>query len=488
MKTIHWLPTIILLLIGVSASAQWKKDPNAPVNPLPVKYHLDHFGLKGPVGQYNDSYTTYDFDTDGYLVQDYSMLGVTRTYRYVGGKLSSVSSEVLGTPIKYEVTTDSYGRVLRKATSSGSGELYVLDGNGNVLEQREADDMELKYRYAYDRQNRLIKTEAFFTAIGETSLSTYSYKRDGKYVVVTRNYSSSNPEYEDSTNISYYMDGEYCGNSKNHQGEYDAHGNRTSYLNTNGTKSSALTYQYYGEGYNGITTAAVNTPSATKTNTTNSTTDCEYGNCEDGWGKKVMKGGYYIGFWQNGKRDGYGLFQWDGSGKYIGFWVAGQLQGYGCYLGTDEDMIGQYDRGNLHGLGYTHNTKEDTWERGRYNSYILEDEHTFYTNNVDTGCTGGDCQNRFGQFKWSNGDSFTGFFKNGKMFMGTYLFTDGSKYEGMFNTDNQFHGEGRFWFPDGAYYGGQWTRGQYNGRGYYQDKDKNSKIGQWSNGTFVRAM
>lgn len=488
MKAKHLLG-IFLLFVGVATFAQIRKDPNAPLNKIPLKYHKDHFGIKGPIGQYNDGYTTYDFDRDGYLVKDNSSLGVTRHYQYSGGKLSVIKSEVFGSTVNYSVTTDAYGRVMRKASSSGSGDLYVYDGNGNLLEERDSDDMELRYRHSYDKQNRLIKTEGYYNAINETSTNIYTYRKDGPYVVVTNNYSSSNPDYKDSVGVSYYKNGNYCGSAKYSEAQKDHHGNRTTYMNTDGTPSTTLTYQYYNEGYTGPNSGGVNKPATTNTTPKNNTTsDCAYGDCQNGWGKKNMKGGYYIGFWNNGKRHGYGLFQWDGSGKYIGFWVYGKLQGYGCYLGTEEDMIGQYDNGNLHGLGYTHNLEEDTWERGRFESYILKDEHSFYTNNVSTGCIAGDCQNRFGRYKWNNGDTFTGFFKNGKMFMGTYLFADGSKYEGMFNNSNEFHGEGRFWFPDGAYYGGQWTRGQYHGRGYYQDKDKNTKIGEWSYGNFVRSL
>ncbi|MCH7784766.1 MAG: hypothetical protein IIB06_05035 [Bacteroidetes bacterium] len=41
---------------------------------------------------------------------------------------------------------------------------------------------------------------------------------------------------------------------------------------------------------------------------------------------------------------------------------------------------------------------------------------------INNDCVSGDCKNKYGRMKWSNSDSFTGFFKNGNMFMGTYLF------------------------------------------------------------------
>jgi hypothetical protein len=72
--------------------------------------------------------------------------------------------------------------------------------------------------------------------------------------------------------------------------------------------------------------------------------------------------------------------------------------------------------------------------------------------------------------------------------MGTYKFADGGKYSGMFNSDNQFHGTGRYFFKDDAYYGGNWKNGKYHGRGYYHNENLVQQIGEWSNGTLVKSM
>ncbi len=228
---------------------------------------------------------------------------------------------------------------------------------------------------------------------------------------------------------------------------------------------------------------APNTPNTPET----TSNDCVSGDCQNGWGKKEFDHGYYEGFWKNGQRHGYGLFDWTTSGKYIGWWYNDQLHGYGCYLGTEKNMIGEYRYGMMTGVGYTHDLKDDTWERAIYKNYLVDVKYDFYTNDVDTGCIAGECQNKYGRYKWSNGDTFTGFFKNGKMYMGTYSFASGDKYEGMFNSNNQFDGEGRFFFSDGSYYGGGWNNGVQEGLGYYHNKDYESKIGEWSNGKLVRS-
>ena len=214
---------------------------------------------------------------------------------------------------------------------------------------------------------------------------------------------------------------------------------------------------------------------------------CVSGNCQNGWGKKNFDHGHYEGFWENGQRNGYGLFDWKDSGKYIGFWVNDGMTGYGLYLGVKKDMVGEYQNGFIQGLGYI--VEGDEWEQGRYDSSQLTEAYTFYDNGVTTGCTAGDCQNKYGRFKWSNGDSYTGFWKNGNMYMGTYLFSNGDKYTGQFNSNNQYHGQGRFFFTSGNYYGGEWQYGKYHGKGYYQGQSASEdRIGTWSNGTFIKSL
>ena len=214
---------------------------------------------------------------------------------------------------------------------------------------------------------------------------------------------------------------------------------------------------------------------------------CVRGDCQDGWGKYEYDGGHYDGFWQNGLKHGYGLYKWADTGKYIGNWENDKMEGYGVYIAANEDnIIGQYSNGQLNGLGIT--ITGDVWKQGVFADGTIVTNYDFYSNDVTTGCVSGDCQDKYGRFKWDNGDKFTGFFKNGQLFMGTYTFANGSKYSGMFNSASQFHGTGRFFFTDDAYFGGQWLNGKYNGRGYYHDKDLVQKIGEWTNGELTRSM
>lgn len=254
-------------------------------------------------------------------------------------------------------------------------------------------------------------------------------------------------------------------------------------INSNGVKKYILRGYYTKASF--VYVPIENYTSAVTTTSTSG--GCVRGNCQDGWGKYEYDGGHYDGFWKNGLKHGYGLYKWEDTGKYIGNWENDKMTDYGVYIAANEDnIIGQYRDGQLNGLGIT--VTGDVWKQGVFSNGSIVTNYDFYSNNVDTGCVSGDCQDKYGRFKWDNGDQFTGFFKNGQLFMGTYNFANGSKYSGMFNSDSQFHGMGRFFFADNAYYGGQWRNGKYNGRGYYHDKELKQQIGEWSNGQLVKSM
>lgn len=213
---------------------------------------------------------------------------------------------------------------------------------------------------------------------------------------------------------------------------------------------------------------------------------CNSGNCNDGWGVWNYNGGYYEGFWKNGKKQGYGMYVWTGTGKYIGSWDNDNMNGYGAYIAdNDDNIVGEYRDGKLNGQGYQ--VINGKWDQGWYSDGNITTSYAYTRNAGEYGCTSGDCDNKYGYFKWENGDHFVGFFNNGKLYLGTYTFADGNKYSGMFNSNNQYHGTGRFFFNDGAYYGGEWKNGKYSGRGYHKASDMSIRIGEWSDGTLIRS-
>ena len=218
------------------------------------------------------------------------------------------------------------------------------------------------------------------------------------------------------------------------------------------------------------------------------TIGCLSGDCYNGWGKWQFDNGYYDGFWVDGKKHGYGLYSWDEFGTYVGFWNNDTMEGYGSYENEDEKIMrGMYANGKLNGLG-EESTVDGEWNQGLYKEHSLQTSYAFDNNYVDVGCKVGECKNDYGQYKWENGDFFSGFFKDGKPHLGTYTFVNGDMYQGMFNLQGQFHGEGRFFYKNSGYYGGEFSNGQFHGKGYYHDKDYKTKIGMWQNGVLIKSL
>ena len=215
--------------------------------------------------------------------------------------------------------------------------------------------------------------------------------------------------------------------------------------------------------------------------------NCVRGDCQDGFGKYEYNNGYYDGFWSGGKKSGYGLYSWESGATYIGNWEDDNMNGYGVFTDEDDNMQkGLFRNGKLHGRAVKN--YDDDWEQGVFDSGSLVDSFTFYGNDVTSGCTIGDCKNKYGKMVFDNGDTFVGFFRNGNLQMGTYSFASGAKYSGQFDSSGRFSGMGRFWFANGNYYGGSWNNGKFDGRGYFSDKETGeNQIGYFKNGDFIRA-
>lgn len=222
--------------------------------------------------------------------------------------------------------------------------------------------------------------------------------------------------------------------------------------------------------------------------TENQNHGCVYGNCNDGWGQWKYDNGYYDGFWFNGKRNGYGLYEWDDVGTYIGFWVDDNMEGYGSYeTKSGEIMKGMFHNGQLDGLGEVYNENKE-WVLGLYKANNIQTQYSFFENSVNTGCIAGNCQDKYGEYVWSNGDEFLGFFMNGKPYLGKYTFSNKDAYYGTFNSQGQFDGQGRFFYSAGGYYGGGFRNGNLDGRGYYHNKDYETQIGIWESGKLIKSL
>jgi len=489
MKIKVLMTVLLLIFVCFSTNAQYYVDLNeSPDTPIPIKFTLQHFNLNGPIKEYDNTFVKYIFNQEGYLIKEINSYGSETEYFYNSNdQLIKKETLVYDYLLEYNIQRDGGNRVTQASTGT-SGTKYTYDSAGNYFEKHNITDNYVSERHFYDSMGRVIKSEFAYPAINETAVKTYSYRIDGDFLIVTSKYVSSNPKTDDSTYRTYYNSGTYYGNTKNGTIRNDSYGNPLHYLNENGLESTAKTYAYFSSTT--VTNNTINRPNNPSNNNTTSTvtdSDCT-GNCEDGWGKYIYDNGYYQGFWKNGLKVGYGLYYWDESGgSYLGTWTNDKMIGYGVYIaGNDDNIIGEFNGGVLDGLGLTV-TGED-WEYGVFTDGVLTNKHNFYSNDVSTGCTTGNCNDGYGRYKWDNGDEFTGFFKNGKLHMGSYSFGSGGRYTGKFDTSGYFTGIGRYFYADGSYYGGEWYKSARNGRGYFHDADKVQQIGEWRDGTLIKSL
>lgn len=487
------LINLIVLLFAGTSIAQYSVDLNkAPLNSIPVKHTLAHFNLKGPVEVFDNGISTYFFNNKGKLIRQTASLGGDYVYTYdSANRLNRIKTEVYGMTLDYKIYYDSQGRINKKATDGTQvGEVYVYDGRGNYVELRSALDNDLKNKYTYDAKGRVVLEEYFYNLINQSSKKTFEYSNVNGAIKASTVFTSSKDNIPKPA-TSFYIDGNYRGSSRAYpMNQVDKYGNYLTFLNGDGSKSGTKMYKYL-DGSTSVNYVEKQEPIASvespvQVNSPMSTNDCVSGDCTNGWGRRNYKNDYYEGFWNNGKKEGYGMYIWEGQGKYIGSWINDIMSGYGVYIAENKDnIIGEYSNGQLNGRGIE--IIADKYTQGLFSSGQMSTKYTFFTNNVDTGCTAGDCQNKYGRMKWSNGDVFTGFFKNGTMFLGTYVFADGSKYSGQFNASGQFHGMGRFFFTDNSYYGGSWANGKFSGLGYFHNKAYEQQIGEWAAGKLIKS-
>ena len=157
----------------------------------------------------------------------------------------------------------------------------------------------------------------------------------------------------------------------------------------------------------------------------NAHSQCKSGNCINGNG--IMDFGWcvYEGGFINSKPDGHGTMKYDDY-TYSGDFKNGAENG---------DGVITYKDGRKESVHYLNGQKVEgpiKVSPGEYKPL----------NPQPPNCISGDCINGFGTYKWSNGDKFTGNWKESNKVEGNYYFADGAVYTGTYNADGkEFNGQ-----------------------------------------------
>jgi hypothetical protein len=101
-------------------------------------------------------------------------------------------------------------------------------------------------------------------------------------------------------------------------------------------------------------------------------------------------------------------------------------------------------------------------------------------------CMDGNCNNGYGTYRYANGDTYTGQWRqNAPHGTGKYIFKRSRQhYEGQFS-QGKISGKGTMYFSDGSVYQGQWSDNTMNGSGAFTTPFGQVKKGTWANGNLV---
>lgn len=191
---------------------------------------------------------------------------------------------------------------------------------------------------------------------------------------------------------------------------------------------------------------------------------CVSGDCENGKGKYIFKGGkiYYDGEWKNGKKHGLGTLQTEDY-KYTGEWEDDKQNGKGTLNSDNFDYIGEWRNGLHDGKG-TYSTKEFTYTgKFKENKYNGKGYINYKTGGTEEG-------------EWEND------IKNGDF---SIIFPDKNKLECKYRND-EIIGKAKVYYANGDYYEGILNNDfNPNGEGVLIFKSGGKQIGKWKDGNFI---
>ncbi|XP_055017146.1 radial spoke head 10 homolog B, partial [Boleophthalmus pectinirostris] len=230
-----------------------------------------------------------------------------------------------------------------------------------------------------------------------------------------------------------------------------------------------------------------------------------------GEGVAFFVGGHvYKGMFSKGLMDGHGVFTWAGGLKYEGSFVNNTMTGLGTYTWPDGSTYegevhysirhgtgsyncsrngvlykGQWDQGKRHGKGTIYYNKDKTnWYKGDWVMNKIEGRgvRRYSSGNTYEGEWRNNLRHGEGTMKWLlHEQQYEGTWCNGvqhghgkhtwilKREDGTRYFQS-NQYIGDF-VCGQRHGQGTFYYADGAVYEGEWRNNKKHGTGKFTFKN-----------------
>ena len=486
-KKFFYLFIIVLFQTTIfPASAQKINWATAPINPIAVKYTLNHFQLNGPV-EVIESRELLNFgETESASIfnsikKTFSKEGllmlleepISSKYYYDSGKLIKTTH----TDIEH-IITNATGLIIERRPEKVKPIKYSYTKKGQLAEISYGEDGK-RIKYIYDDKDRLM--QAFY--IRETGKVynqidyKYSTTKSGMLKILSLTKYAQGAETVDQ------VKGYYSINVYNVQGDVV----QSAIIDTTKLNNARVTYEYLGNKLQALTNNQLRYQASIKYFTaqlpSKEALGCKEGNCINGYGRFKYKDKEYVGFFENGNPSGFGSMNYKDGSSHYGNWLNGLKEGCSIFtLANGKYKVGMYHNDLPDGFSEDFTGAEPKYEL--YSNNKLVKDFKVLKNDSTNRCRYGNCTDGYGIFMYESGDQFKGFFKNGFPKMGALHFKNGDVYQGSFNDVAQFDGFGVYKYPNGNRYDGSWLEGKYNFGGINYNKAKN----EYTIGWYVKDM
>ncbi len=212
-------------------------------------------------------------------------------------------------------------------------------------------------------------------------------------------------------------------------------------------------------------------------------------NTPKGYFQVKKKNFSYHGKKINGKKNGFGIIEWEDGSKLKANFINSKINGYGIFTDSNYDesiFCGEYYDNIVKGYGYYIKnglkTEGDCWFKNNINGLGIQ--FNLLNGNIYKGSFLNSMKNGIGTFRWNDGTiSYSEFSEDKINGFSIIKYSNDCIYSGEIK-DNNFEGFGEFLWNDNKYYCGNYLNGLKNGFGIFvwNFKKLDSYIGFWENG------
>lgn len=215
--------------------------------------------------------------------------------------------------------------------------------------------------------------------------------------------------------------------------------------------------------------------------TTYSFSQCQSGNCKNGYSKMKYTDATYEGYYKASKLDSLGLMFYNDKRIYHGEFKNNTYNGHGYYKWKNKaTYFGSWKNGLQSGLGIEKNSAGNIQNAGLWvNGKLPKPLTSTSPKKNPKNCTG-NCVNGIGKLIDKDSVVFLGIFKDKKIILGS-IKNKNYIYDGEIK-NNLPHGYGQIKYLDvNEYFMGYFKEGKKNGPGIYTNKSYKRTFGKWIN-------